>query len=184
MQPCEPKIKSLETNNRFTEARLAIGSGDNPSPLAIDLSRRRSGGVSGPCLLVSASLGHVRSARHPGWGGRKWVGRVGAASSLQFSKTSAGERIGTSRRAAVRQVSGGVSRPIPVRPPPRPVPTFEVAAHRSGRDDHLVRTTMVRTRILDELFDLAIRRRAICLVGCPDRMMPPSFAASVRAAPS
>ena len=38
----------VETDNRFTEARLAIGSGDNPSPLAVDLSRRRSGGVSGP----------------------------------------------------------------------------------------------------------------------------------------
>src|SRR5450759_5166871 len=49
------------------------------------------------------------------------------------------------------------------------------AVHRSGRDDHSVRTTMVRTRILDELFDLAIRRRAVCLAACPDRMMPPSF---------
>ena len=43
--------------------------------------------------------------------------------------------ISTSGRAAVRQVSGGVSRPIPVRGRPASgFPTFEVAAHRSGRD--------------------------------------------------
>jgi hypothetical protein len=28
LQLCEPKIRSLETDNRFTEAHLAIGSGE------------------------------------------------------------------------------------------------------------------------------------------------------------
>ena len=115
MQLCEPKIRSLETDNRFTEAHLAIGSRDNPSPLAIDVSRHGSGGVSGPRFLVSGSFGHVRSARHPRMGTTQEVQQGRRRQHPPIFKNKPGGRIRTSGRAAVRQVSGGVSRPIPVK---------------------------------------------------------------------
>jgi hypothetical protein len=158
LQLCEPKIRSLETDNRFTEARLAIGSGDNLSPLAIDLSRRGSGGVSGPRFLVSGSFGHARSARHPRMGTTQ-EGRQGRR--RQQPPIFKNKRGWTNTHLASCGCQAGLWRRLTAHPgqgpPPRPVPTFEVAAHRSGRDDHSVRTTMVRTRILDELFDLAVR---------------------------